>query len=396
VTQLSSHQNTAPVSEARPQMTYARARLWLGISNVGFFVVLATVLLSLGGGSAIIDALGLAAAAPAVIFASLLGIYILFSLPGDIVGGYILPRRFDRITIGFGQFFIQWLRGAAIQFAVMLVASLILLAAAQRLGAMGFVAAAGLMMLTFVQFQLPLARFVARIRNYPAAPTEFSTTDQTLQPVVVETNDPGFVGGFTGLPRMVKLVLPANWIRVLTPAELDIQLKRRMALLATGTRMRGVLVALAWNLLGLATAIYITGAAANTVDGIVSISLCFTIWSFLGLLLLPTISRRGVYEADRQVLLNGVSRQDLEGVIRKLDQLQEDEPARPSGVEAIFHPVPSVENRLRAALQPDAGRGAYHAVRMALPLSWCCLGLLSRAVHCNCGRPSVWVMLPGD
>lgn len=396
MTQLSSHPNSAPMAEARPQMTYARARLWLGISNVGFFVVLATVLLSLGGGSTIISALGLSSAAPAVIFASLLGIYVLLSLPGDIVGGYILPRRFDRTTIGFGQFLAHWLRGVAIQFAVMLAASLILLAAAQRFGAMGFVTAAGLMMLTFVQFQLPLARFVARIRNYAASPTELLSTEQSLQPVVVETHDPGFVGGFTGLPGMVKLVLPADWIRVLTPAELDIQLQRRMALLSTGTRMRGVLVALGWNLLGLTAAIYLTGVAVDSAASIVSVSLCFTIWSFLGLLLLPTVSRRGVYEADRRVLLNGVSRQDLEGLIRKLDQLQEGEPARPSGVEAIFHPVPSVENRLRAAVQPDTGRGAYHAVRMALPLSWCCLGLLSRAVHCNCGRPSVWVMLPGD
>jgi hypothetical protein len=34
--------------------------------------------------------------------------------------------------------------------------------------------------------------------------------------------------------------------------------------------------------------------------------------------------------------------------------------------------------------------------RTALPMSWCCLGLLGRAVHCNAGRPELWVLLPTD
>lgn len=33
-------------------------------------------------------------------------------------------------------------------------------------------------------------------------------------------------------------------------------------------------------------------------------------------------------------------------MLRELDQLQADEPKRPHSVEAIFHPIPSVEPRL--------------------------------------------------
>lgn len=396
MTQLSSHPASQPLSGARTPMTYARARLWLGISNVGFFVVLAAVLLGIGGGPEIISMLGLAAASPLTAFAALLACYITLSIPGDVVGGLILPRRFGRSTSTFGRFFMAWLRGVITQFAVMLAAGMVLITAGSFFGAVGFVGAAGLMMLTFLQFQLPLARLVARLLDYPALPTDLAPAMGDQSFVAVESNDPGFVGGFAGLPGTETLVIPANWIRVLTPQELDIQLQRRLALRTTGTRTRGLAVGLGWNLIGLIVCTYATGAAVNTVAGIVSISLCFTLWSFVGLLLLPTISRRGVYEADRHVLQNGIRRDDLEAVIRKLDRLQEDEPVRPNGVESIFHPVPSVENRLRVTMQPNLGRGAYHAVRMALPLSWCCLGLLSRAVHCNCGRPSVWVMLPGD
>jgi hypothetical protein len=33
---------------------------------------------------------------------------------------------------------------------------------------------------------------------------------------------------------------------------------------------------------------------------------------------------------------------------------------------------------------------------MMLYLSWAGIGGLSRAVHCNVGRPPLWVLLPGD
>ena len=38
----------------------------------------------------------------------------------------------------------------------------------------------------------------------------------------------------------------------------------------------------------------------------------------------------------------------------------------------------------------------WNTARTALFLSWASLGLLSRAVHCNCGRPALWVLFPGD
>ena len=49
--------------------------------------------------------------------------------------------------------------------------------------------------------------------------------------------------------------------------------------------------------------------------------------------------------------------------------------------------------RLRGAIR---ARGAHQATRLALYLSWACLGVLARAVHCNAGRPEVWVLLPSD
>ena len=81
-----------------------------------------------------------------------------------------------------------------------------------------------------------------------------------------------------------------------------------------------------------------------------------------------------------------------------LDAAQEDEPRRGRLVETVFHPVPSLERRVDAIV---GGNGRelpqpWNTARTALFLSWASLGLLSRAVHCNCGRPALWVLFPGD
>jgi len=114
----------------------------------------------------------------------------------------------------------------------------------------------------------------------------------------------------------------------------------------------------------------------------------------LGLLVLPTVSRQATYGIDRNVIRRGVPSELLVAMLRKLDQLQDDEPSRPTVIETIFHPVPSIENR---NISSDVGSPiAWHAARMMLFLSWSCLGLLARAVHCNVGRPELWIMLPTD
>jgi hypothetical protein len=68
-------------------------------------------------------------------------------------------------------------------------------------------------------------------------------------------------------------------------------------------------------------------------------------------------------------------------------------------VETIFHPVPARSLRLAAldgTYTPSTALAAHHAARHALYLAWGLLSPLSRAVHCNVGRPALWVIWPGD
>jgi len=121
----------------------------------------------------------------------------------------------------------------------------------------------------------------------------------------------------------------------------------------------------------------------------------FTLWSFLGLLVLPTPSRAGVAEVDGAVRQSGIDEQLFDETILKLDTLQDGETQRPAGIELIFHPIPSVRSRTEGPSRKHI-RGYLGAARGAVYLSASGLGLLGRAVHCNCGRPALWVFLPSD
>ena len=175
-----------------------------------------------------------------------------------------------------------------------------------------------------------------------------------------------------------------------------VEIGRRVGVLATGARLYGVVLAMAWNLVGFALAAQ--GSRSNLAEpaGLITTALWFTVWSFVGLLLMPSLSRAAVLEADRFVRDRGVPDHLLVKTICQLDEWQDDEPVRSRWVERIFHPVPSVCSRLENLQSQNHSRGAWHCARLALYFSWACFGFLSRAVHCNCGRPELWVMLPGD
>jgi hypothetical protein len=136
-------------------------------------------------------------------------------------------------------------------------------------------------------------------------------------------------------------------------------------------------------------------ARLGTAAGTIELSLWFTLWSFAGLLALPTWSRRGVAEVDARVLADGCPPEAVEQTTRRLDDLLDAEPDRPPLVEAIFHPVPGVNQRLRGP-HAHGQAGYWDAARTAVILNLAGLGLLGRAVHCNCGPPSQLVFLPTD
>jgi hypothetical protein len=121
----------APPSGAG-RLTYARARLWLGISGVGAMVILAAaaLLLDLPGRLLAADpAQPLAAAVGQVVLAMLVPVALL--VPLDVLGGRVVVR--DRRATG--AWLAGWGRGVLAQLAVWALSAALLLAAGRLGGA---------------------------------------------------------------------------------------------------------------------------------------------------------------------------------------------------------------------------------------------------------------------
>ncbi|MBZ0285610.1 MAG: hypothetical protein K8L97_33070 [Anaerolineae bacterium] len=386
-------------------MTYARARRYLGIASVGFWVILSAVALLTNLPTTLFPLPELDPSASAQRVLILIGAYILLSLPFDLLGGYVLPHRFSRPAPAFPAYIIGWLRGVLVQGIIMFAVGMLLITAGKQSGSLFLVAViAGIVMLGLLALQIWIAWLSG---GFKVIKPDLSAYAKVLKRwnlelpediAVFKGNDIGFVGALVGLPGLEKLVLPAHWLEKLNEEQLAAQIVRRIGAVQRGGRERGVYLALAWNLIGF----YIAGSLAGTeavtnARGLFTTVLYFNLWSFLGLLVLPSFSRPGVYQVDRFAKKAGIPHDVLDQVVIDLDKLQDDEPARSRLVETIFHPIPSVENRLEhLAHKGTGGWGSWHGARMALFLSWACLGCLSRAVHCNVGRPELWAMLPGD
>lgn len=401
-------------------MTYARARLWLGMSGVGLIVVLSLLSLfsqmqpgflptSQTWSSGDIKGLTL-------LFGCLAG--LLFPL--DVLGGYVLPKSWQLNTPSWWRFFRSWVRGTGAQGILFIGAGCLILQMGRSLGLPGAVLAVGAIASALVIGQLQIAKLVGSLPTTTTGSEDFPNIQQAESIVaswgwkprpitVLEHQDTGFTGGIVGVPGMETIVLPASLPLELSPDQLAIVIARRMEAIQGGSRTRGITLALLWVILGFTLSAMVPGAGVTSVAELSLTCMGFTVWTFVGLLTLPTLSRQAAHAIDGKVLRAGAPTEVFKRTVKKLDTFQDDEPQRPNLVEAIFHPVPSVENRgvenrgvenrsdeNNGVISAESTPIAWHAARITLFLSWACMGTLVRAVHCNVGRPELWVMLPTD
>lgn len=365
-------------------MSYARARLYLGMSCVGMWAMLSGLALAFALPQRLFSSSSSSAPSDVWQLAAFVLLYAAAQATFDFFGGFVLPKEYGRYTPSLVAFLMHWFRATAIHATILGLVGLALLYA-DRSG--GF----GLTLLVFLTISLGLLSGQLNI-------------SRLLTGIVVKPHNGALLllspfshltGGFTGLGQGTKIVMPGRWQDDLPPKVFEAQLERRRLILEGGSRRSGLVGALAWNTLGFILAYLATGGVSS-VAAIVSFSLYNTLWAFLGVLVLPSLSRPAVFQADAAVVHNGADPRDFSEGLRVLDQHQDDEFRRTSTVETVFHPIPSVANRIGKLSETTPGLSAWHLARVALYLSWANLSFLSRAVHCNLGRPEVWVFLPSD
>ncbi|MBX9722996.1 MAG: hypothetical protein K2X81_16455 [Candidatus Obscuribacterales bacterium] len=380
-------------------------RRWLGIAYVGVVVTACSIVLSFALAPSIFPVSSPSMASLALDLTAVIVLFSLCSLPFDIVG-FNIERLYGRTTSSLSSFLAKQI-AAAFRHGVILLAMALIAAFVSRLfGLTGLLISSVFLSCCLLAGQLAMAKFYGGF-SCERAPDDVARTSlektKSLPLLLAQADERCFSGGIVGLPFFESIVIPKQWLAQFSPPQLSAELTRRNLIVASGGRFRGVLLALIFTNIGVWLAALLTtgqfSLPLSSVAGLVTMSAAFTLWSFIGLLVLPLFSHFGVYEADRLALENGVNKELLFQVIAKIDADLEDEPERTVAVDTIFHPVPTIAYRLQALEQKqpiNQGMAAWQAARYAIFLSVIGLGLLGRAVHCNAGKPELWAMLPAD
>ncbi|MEL6330381.1 MAG: hypothetical protein AAFR38_12040 [Planctomycetota bacterium] len=365
------------------RLSYGRSRLLLGISGVGFWVVLSVLVLVLG----LPDRLDTSRTGGLGSILLMAAAVVLLQTPFDLLGGLILPKQHGRLSASSGRVLTGWLRGVIGYFVLYGSIGVIMMLAGRAAGWIGPVLVGVSACILLLACRTLIARVLGGLKAV-------EQTDLGRDVRVLSSSDMGFTGGIAGLIRPTRILVPERWIARLDPRLFDLAIRRRRAAAESGLWERGRLVAVGFTVAGLVLAGGVARDNSGTAGGVLEFASVFTLWSFVGLLVLPTLSRAASHEVDRRIVENGAEPSDLRSLASALDAMQDDEPARPGMIEAIFHPIPSVSSRDRGPR--PCSLAAWNAARTSAYLGLAGLSPLGRAVHCNSGRPALWVYLPSD
>ena len=384
------------LQQKKIRMTYARVRLYLGLCNTLLFVLLSMVLL-LPHTSEFLRELKLSDGCLLVYY---ILFYLLISLPFDIYGGLVIPKKYAKHQINYAVYFLKWLRTSIIQssfmwglgmtfiflstFNVLLISSLVLITAFILLEYQGFFTAliSGFKITKDSSLEPHLKLY--GLKNYPI--------------YLAENNDLSFAGGWCGLLGKKKLIIPKFWKEQLSEIGLMVQIARRVGALETNTRVRGILVALICLLLNTFIGLWFIDFKFDDAVSVVQFSAVNTVLCFINLLILPFLSRPAVIESDLFALEQGFDYEDIKETIEFLDVVQDDELCRSTFVEMFFHPTPCATSRLwyLHLKKPIKQKGGWQTVSNLLYLSSINLSLLPKATNANVGRIDLYVMHPSD
>jgi len=355
------------------QIQLAQRRLWLGITNVGFWVLAA------GSGLWWLVMSRADAPSPQLIIAIGVGV-IAGQAVFDFIGGALLmPAPRPTIT----AFLPGWSRGLIGHTLVMAGVGLLSYASFRLTG--GFCFAILLATAGLAFGRRPLFR----------ALTGVSTQEVSLDGGTILTADPtdsAFTGGIVSLGRRARSLLPARWVRSLPPGELAAETSRRQWQMRSGLPGRALILVLGWNLLGAqAGTLAFKLVERTTAVALLGHACWMTLWAFGGLLVLPALSRLAVFAADRAAAEAG---HDPRPWIARFPGLVGEDGSSIFAVQTVFYPIPSAPLRLRQLERPRSGFVPGNLARSNLYYSWATLTMLGRAVHCNVGRPALWVFPP--
>lgn len=373
-------------------MSAATARLWTGIGAVGSLLVVAVLAVSLDLPGRLLPATRMPPIAEAVSIAGLVVGFIGLLLPFDLIGGLLIPAACEDQPPHPGAWAKSWLRGVGVQAVLFTLTLFVYLQIGREVGTPWLTALFAVVQVSLLAGQELIWRVMTQ--NRPVAEVDEQTT-------LVTHRDQRFAGGVTGLPGFETILLPQRWKQQLDQSTLQTIVSRRKLAVRSGGRSRGVLMAMLWNLTCFALAVVLSGPPVTSVADLARVYSWYLLLSFGGLILLPTINRSAVVRLDRRCAGDQIGNPDrvtaLKDAITAMDRMTERDPVRSARSESIFQPIPCPERRGQLLDQAESKDTSFwNVARTTLYLSWAFAGPLSRAVHCNVGRPELWALLPTD
>ncbi len=357
------------------QLRLALRRLWLGILNVGFWVLMAALGLFW---LACDDSHVLAICDLGLIMVAVVVVQAVF----DIMGGMrLMPEPRPTVMV----FLQRWSPGVFYHTLTLIIIGMVGLVSLRFSG--GF--SAGIILSTAA---LALGRQHLLRAMGGVSINEFVRSGEKILTAAVD--DPAFTGGIAGLGSHAKILLPAKWMVRLSKQELDAEWIRRRWQIANVLPVASFVLSLIWNLLGAFFGTLAFDLAARPpAEALLGHACWMTLWTFVSLLSLPALSRKAVFAADRAAADTGIDPHDW---ITHFRELVGEDGSPNAALQAIFYPVPSAEVRLRHLElgQPFPGFVPGNLARSNLYYSWATFTLLGRTVHCNVGRPALWVFPP--
>ena len=355
------------------QTTLAHQRLRLGITNVGIWVLSASAGLYwlVHHGAHAVDGSRLAAIAVGAV-----AVQAVF----DCIGGTrLMPEPRPPLT----GFLRRWSRGVVVHSLVLAGVGFLSYASFRSSG--GFCLA---ILLATCGLALGRRHLLRAISG--SSTTRITSAGEAI--LAVAATDPALTGGIVGFGRRARSLLPASWLDALPKGELAAESSRRRWQIENHLPARSFVVILGWNLAGAyAGSLAFRLAERPPLDALLGHACWMTLWAFGGLLVLPVFSRNVVFAADSAAADAGI---DPRNWIARFPGVVGEDGSPRAAVETIFYPIPSAARRLRQLEKPRLRFVPGNLARSNLYYSWATLTLLGRAVHCNVGRPALWVFPP--
>lgn len=368
-------------------ISHARARLLVGMIGVGAIVCACFIgLMAFSLTNATCK--DLRADLPIISILLLYLFYLVLQSTADICGGVIIPLVFQKQSEGVLQL-VRHLCLGAIRHGVLNIATLGTLVSGSILfGRLGLLIAGVVNIAVLLLFQ----RYLFQLVSW----TKLEKTHEKIT-LVSSGLDSGFTGAVVDSINGTILLLPFTAIGV----DYEYKTLRLKALRVLQSKSTRIILSTLTNSFGCIMALYyLSHYQSLPVRDVILYSLCTTLWSFALLIVLPVLNRQAVFSIDRELIDSGLKYSEFERAVRIEDSRGEDEYSRSTLVQSVFYPIPAPETRLKqvtTTLRFSRFWIAFHQIaRRSLYASLGCGGFLSRSVHCNVGRPELWIIAPSD